>query len=229
MTTEVRRRMDVGARRQQLIGVALELFSKRSPEEVSIDDIATAAGISRPLIYHYFPGKHSLYEAAVRAAADELASRFQGPLDGPLSFRLLVVMDRYFDFVTEHGPGFAALLRGGPAAGSGRTTAVIEEVRGTAYTQFLRHLRVESPGPRLSLVLRSWVGLAETTALIWLDQGTVPRAELERQLVQDFWALAAVTATADPETARVMREVLRDEPADSPFRELSAHLAHQSD
>ncbi|MGQ4422679.1 helix-turn-helix domain-containing protein, partial [Streptomyces violaceoruber] len=52
MTTGVRRRMGVEERRQQLIGVALDLFSRRSPDEVSIDEIASAAGISRPLVYH---------------------------------------------------------------------------------------------------------------------------------------------------------------------------------
>lgn len=75
MTSGTRRRMGVEERRQQLIGVALELFSHRSPDDVSIDEIAAAAGISRPLVYHYFPGKLSLYEAALRRAADELAQR----------------------------------------------------------------------------------------------------------------------------------------------------------
>lgn len=83
MTTGVRRRMGVDERRQQLIGVALELFSHRAPDEVSIDEIAAAAGISRPLVYHYFPGKQSLYEAALRRAADELAVRFLEPHEGP--------------------------------------------------------------------------------------------------------------------------------------------------
>jgi AcrR family transcriptional regulator len=115
--------MGVEERRQQLIGVALELFSRRSPDEVSIDEIATAAGISRPLVYHYFPGKLSLYEAALKRASDDLASRFDEPREGPLGARLLRVMGRYFDFVDEHGPGFSALLRGGPSAGSSFTMA----------------------------------------------------------------------------------------------------------
>lgn len=83
MTTGVRRRMGVDERRQQLIRVALDLFSRRSPEDVSIDEVAAAAGISRPLVYHYFPGKQSLYEAALRRAADELAARFREPSKGP--------------------------------------------------------------------------------------------------------------------------------------------------
>ena len=71
--------MAVAERREQLIGVALDLFSRRSPDDVSIDEIASAAGISRPLVYHYFPGKLSLYEAALRRAAEDLASRFEEP------------------------------------------------------------------------------------------------------------------------------------------------------
>ncbi|MEE1939928.1 TetR/AcrR family transcriptional regulator [Streptomyces sp. TRM 70361] len=225
MTTGVRRRMGVEERRQQLLDVALRLFSDRSPENVSIDDIATAAGISRPLVYHYFPGKYSLYEAAVRRAADELSARFSVPHEGPFSSRLLLVMDRYFDFVEQHAPGFSALLRGGSAAGSMRADAVIDEVRQAAYEQLLAHLEVSEPGPRMALVIRSWVGVAETTALSWLEERSIPRGELELRLVHELLALAAVTAAFDEETARVFRRVAGQEPADGPFGELVERLS----
>jgi AcrR family transcriptional regulator len=224
MTTGVRRRMGVEERRQQLIGVALELFSHRSPDEVSIDEIAAAAGISRPLVYHYFPGKQSLYEAALRRAADELAGRFQEPPDGPLGARLLRVMGRFFDFVDEHGPGFSALMRGGPAVGSSTTNAMIDEVRQAAYEQILAHLGIETPPSRLELVVRSWVSLAESTALIWLDGRRVPRGELELQLVHDFAALCAVSAAYDEEMAGILLRILADEPAEGPFGDLVGRL-----
>ncbi|MFE7174489.1 TetR/AcrR family transcriptional regulator [Streptomyces sp. NPDC057616] len=224
MTTGVRRRMGVEERRQQLIGVALELFSQRSPDDVSIDEIASAAGISRPLVYHYFPGKLSLYEAALRRAAQDLAGRFDEPRDGPLGERLRRVMRRFFDFVDEHGPGFSALMRGGPAVGSSATNALIDSVRQAAYDQILSHLGVEEPPARLELVVRSWISLAESTALIWLDGRRIPRAELEAQLVHDFAALAAVSAAYDEEMAGLLRRILKDEPADGPFTDLIARL-----
>lgn len=234
MTTGVRRRMGVEERKQQLIGVALELFSHRSPDEVSIDEIAAAAGISRPLVYHYFPGKQSLYEAALRRAADELAGRFQEPPEGPLGARLLRVMGRFFDFVDDHGPGFSALMRGGPAVSAGgacsrdavsTANAMIDEVRQAAYEQILAHLGVEEPPPaRLELVVRSWVSLAESTALIWLDGRRIPRAELEVQLVHDFAALSAVSAAYDEEMAGILVRILVDEPADGPFGDLVGRL-----
>ncbi|MET9718737.1 TetR/AcrR family transcriptional regulator [Streptomyces rochei] len=224
MTTGVRRRMGVEERRQQLIGVALDLFSRRSPDEVSIDEIASAAGISRPLVYHYFPGKLSLYEAALQRAADDLAARFVEPVRGPLGTRLLRVMGRYFDFVDEHGPGFSALMRGGPAVGSSRTNALVDSVRQAAYDQILSHLGVSDPPARLELVVRSWISLAESTALIWLDGRRIPRAELEVQLVHDFAALTAVSAAQDEEMAALLRRVVANEPADGPFADLIGRL-----
>ncbi|WP_078884001.1 TetR/AcrR family transcriptional regulator [Streptomyces sp. NRRL S-340] len=224
MTTGVRRRMGVEERRQQLIGVALELFSRRSPEDVSIDEIASAAGISRPLVYHYFPGKISLYEAALQRAADDLAGRFTEPREGPLGARLLRVMRRFFDFVDEHGPGFSALMRGGPAVGSSTAYALIDAVRQAAYDQILAHLDVQVPPARLELVVRSWISLAESTALIWLDGRRIPRAELEVQLVHDFAALMAVAAAHDGELAALLRGVFTAEPADGPFGDLLGRL-----
>ncbi|TQJ52522.1 TetR family transcriptional regulator [Streptomyces sp. SLBN-115] len=216
--------MGVEERRQQLIGVALELFAQRSPDEVSIDEIAAAAGISRPLVYHYFPGKLSLYEAALKRASEDLAGRFAEPREGPLGSRLLRVMRRYFDFVDAHGPGFSALMRGGPAVGSSTTNALIDAVRQNAYEQILSHLGITDAPPRLELIVRSWISLAESTALIWLDGRRIPREELEVQLVQDFAALTAVGAAHDDELRTLLRPVLGDEPADGPFGDLVTRL-----
>jgi AcrR family transcriptional regulator len=220
--------MGVEERRQQLIGVALELFSRRSPDEVSIDEIASAAGISRPLVYHYFPGKLSLYEAALKRASEDLAGRFAEPHEGPLGARLLRVMRRFFDFVEDHGPGFSALMRGGPAVGSSRTNALVDSVRQAAYVQILSHLgfdaQAEAPPARLEMVVRSWISLAESKALIWLEGRRIPRGELEVQLVHDFAALAAVSAAYDEEMSDVLRAMVKEEPADSPFTDLVARL-----
>jgi hypothetical protein len=143
-------------------------------------------------------------------------------------------MGRFFDFVDEHGPGFSALMRGGPAVPAGgtcamstasATCALIDSVRQAAYDQILSHLGVPDPPARLELVVRTWISLAESTALIWLDGRRIPRAELQTQLVQDFAALLAVSAAHDEEMGALLRRALADEPADGPFRELAARLA----
>lgn len=234
MTTGTRRRMTVEERRRQLVGVALEMFSSRTPDEVSIDEIATAAGISRPLVYHYFPGKLGLYEAAVQRAAEDLAERFVVPPQGPFGERLLRVMRRFFDFAEEHSRGVVTLLRGD---GSAASAAVVDSVRQAAYRQVLVHLGVAEPPARLDLVVRSWITLVESTALIWLEErlegpsasaspeGTIPRAEVERQLVHDFGALLAVAAVHDDTLSRLVGRLFAAEAPDGVFGELAGRLA----
>ncbi|MEV5506930.1 TetR/AcrR family transcriptional regulator [Streptomyces orinoci] len=219
MTTGARRRMDVEQRREQLTAVALELFARRSPESVSLDDIAGAAGISRPLVYHYFAGKPGLYQAALRRAADELTGLLTQPCEGPPGKRLLTTLGRFFDFVEAYGPGLAA-LRGSTAA-----EGLLAEVRHTAYRQLLAQLEVSAPGARLEVALRSWLSQVETTAALWLDGRRIPRPELELQLVQGLAALTAVGAVHDDGMAELLRSLLAKEPEDTPFGLLAARLA----
>ncbi|WP_223242472.1 TetR/AcrR family transcriptional regulator [Streptomyces sp. CBMA123] len=220
-----RRRLSVDERREQLIAVALELFSRRPPEEVSIDDIAAAAGASRPLVYHYFPGKQALYEASLRRAGRELAARFEEPMEGPLSERLHRVMGRYLDFVQSHGPGFAALLRGGSVAASAGTSAVIDEVRRAAHDQILAHLAVPAPSPGLRLTVRAWIANAEITSLEWLAERSVPLEELQLHLVQEFVASLTLTAAREPALAAELASFFADERPDGPSGRLVRDLA----
>ncbi len=69
-----RRRLTPGDRRQALINSALNLFNTRTYDEVSVDDIAADAGVSRPLVYHYYGGKAGVFIAALRQAGDDVAS-----------------------------------------------------------------------------------------------------------------------------------------------------------
>ncbi|WP_405014139.1 TetR/AcrR family transcriptional regulator [Kitasatospora sp. NBC_01539] len=219
-----RRRLSVDERREQLITVALDLFSRHPPEDVSIDDIAAAAGASRPLVYHYFPGKQAIYEESLRRAGRELAARFEEPPEGPLSERLLRVMDRYLDFVESHGPGFAALLRGGSVTSGPGTSAVIDEVRRAAQEQILLHLAPAEPSPGVRRTVRAWIANAEISSLDWLGERAVPRETLQLQLVQELVAALALTAAREPALAAEFATFLAEEHADGPAAGLARDL-----
>src|SRR5512144_2015136 len=68
-------RLDNDERRAQLLSLARKAFSDRSYDDVSIDDLAREAKISKGLLYHYFPTKRDLYVAGLREIADELVER----------------------------------------------------------------------------------------------------------------------------------------------------------
>ncbi|MBT3153394.1 TetR/AcrR family transcriptional regulator [Streptomyces sp. CHD11] len=208
-STPAYRRLSVEERRGQLLEAALSLFAHHAPEDVSLDDVAEAAGVSRPLVYRYFPGgKQQLYEAALTSAADELRDCFDEPHDGPLLPRLSRAVDRYLTFVDQHDAGFSALLQGGSVVETSRTTAIVDGVRRAAAEHILSHLDVTGPGPRLRMTIRMWITAVEAASLIWLDEDKQPPPEeLRDWLVEQFMAVLEVTARRDTQTDALVRRL----------------------
>ncbi|MFF3344050.1 TetR/AcrR family transcriptional regulator [Streptomyces sp. NPDC002779] len=210
--TPAYRRLSVEERRSQLLAAALSLFAHRAPEEVSLDDVAEAAGVSRPLVYRYFPGgKQQLYEAALRSAAEELEQCFDEPREGPLLSRLGRALDRYLAFVDQHDAGFSALLQGGSVVETSRTTAIVDGVRRAAAQHILSHLRVTAPGVRLRTTVKVWITAVEAASLLWLDEDKqIPLDEMRDWLVDQFVAVLSVTGARDPQTAELVRALAED-------------------
>ncbi|MGP4051360.1 TetR/AcrR family transcriptional regulator [Streptomyces sp. 2A115] len=224
--TRAYRRLGVEERRSQLLEAALSLFAHRAPEEVSLDDVAEAAGVSRPLVYRYFPGgKQQLYEAALRSAAEELEKCFAEPPEGPLTQRLANALDRYLGFVDQHDAGFSALLQGGSVVETSRTTAIVDGVRRAAAEHILSHVEVEEPGPRLRMTVRMWITAVEAASLIWLDEEKEPPLdELRDWLVEQFMACLVATAGRDAQTAGVVRAAVAMEASDGPLGALARRV-----
>lgn len=72
MAEPARRRLSPGDRRNELLNLGVEVFGKRPYDEVRIDEIAERAGVSRALMYHYFPDKRAFFAAVVRAEGERL-------------------------------------------------------------------------------------------------------------------------------------------------------------
>ncbi|GGK80833.1 TetR family transcriptional regulator [Sphaerisporangium melleum] len=194
------------------MAAALELFSKRDAEEVSIDDVATAAGASRALVYHYFGGKQELYVAALRSAAQELEERLRPVQGGTALQELAAGLTRYFDFVEDHAAGFAALLRGGPANRAGEVGEIVEGVRRRLFKMITKQLQVSEPSPALRATLRSWIAAVETAGLDWLENRDIERVALERLLVEQMVALLEVAARHDGQAGVSLLDLAHVEP-----------------
>src|SRR5687768_16568016 len=107
-------RLGNDARRAQLLELGMKVFAESTYDDVSIDDLARAAGISKGLLYHYFPTKRDLYLAGLRHVAGELLERTDVsklPL-APIE-RIRVGIDNYLTFVSERANSYIALMRGG--------------------------------------------------------------------------------------------------------------------
>ncbi|WP_433228798.1 TetR/AcrR family transcriptional regulator [Actinomadura formosensis] len=206
-----RRRLSVDERRDELIEAALQLFSTRSPEDISIDDVAEAADASRALVYHYFGGKHELYIAALRSAAKKLSVLLEPPTEGKPLERLRISLKRYFDFVESHAAGYTALLRGGPADRSGEAGEIVDGTRQLLLDRILHSLDVAAPPPILRITLRCWMAIVETAGLDWLENRDIPRPDLERLLVDQLAVTMQTAGRHDPDTGALFARLSQEE------------------
>jgi len=187
-----RQRLETDERRDQLVKLGVDLFAARTYDDVSIDELARAAGISKGLLYHYFPTKRDFYVATVREGSRQLLERTATPEDMPPLDRLRSGLDAYLDYVEAHGPAYAALLRGG--IGSDPEVArIVDETREMVCERTLHGMPVETAGPLFRVMLRAWVGFVETASLDWVEKRSVERDAL-RDLMMNVLLSAAEVA-----------------------------------
>jgi AcrR family transcriptional regulator len=192
-----RARLGVDERRSQLLELGLQLFSDHSYDELGIDDIARAAGISKGLLYHYFPSKRDYYVEVVRRAAGQLLERTDGPPHAEVSLEALRgALDAYLDFVDQHARSYVALVRGGIGSDP-EVVRLLEGTRRTLTERIVSRISADAPPPLLQLALRGWIGLVEAASLDWLDRREVPREQL-RGLLEQMLLATIMAAGVDP-------------------------------
>jgi AcrR family transcriptional regulator len=173
--------MDTDARREQLLALGLGMFAARTYDAVSIDDVALAAGISKGLLYHYFPTKRDFYVAVVCEAARRLLEVTDPPRDLLPLERLVAGLQGYLTFVDAHALTYAALLRGGIGTDED-VIRVVEGARATIIERLLEGLGQAAPDALLRLLLRGWIGFVEATSLDWIQH-----RDLERDALLQLW------------------------------------------
>jgi len=173
----VRERLSTEERREQLLASAKTLFLDRPYDQVSMDDVASSAGVSKALVFHYFSTKRDLYvELVRRAAAQMLEATFVGDA-APPGERLALGLSRYMDFVQEQSKGYVALLSSGVGLDS-EVFGIVDSVRRTLATRILSNLPIAAP--HAELAVRGYIGFVEAASLAWLDEKKKTRMPKEQ-------------------------------------------------
>lgn len=201
MTERKPRRMTREARRDDLIAAALELFSTRAPEDVSVEDVTTRADVSRALFYRYFPSVRELQVAALRSVVDGLLARLAARAEGTPHERLRAAVRALAEVAAEHRAGYVALVRSGSAIATPETNAIVDEVREAAVRVILADAGITDPSPMLLTTLRCWTVVVEGALLTWLREGGLEQGKLDGWLVDQLVAMIGATERHDPDTA----------------------------
>lgn len=207
VTKRVKRRvrLDNDQRRAQLLALARSAFSDRAYDDVSIDDLAKEAKISKGLLYHYFPTKRDLYVAGLSEIADELVSAVTSTGgDAPID-RARAGLDAYLDHITRHQRAFVSLMRGGIGSDP-EVAAVVDGVRAKMFETFLQDqpfAPLVKGDPKFETAVRGWIGFVEAATIDWCANPRLTREQLREMLVQVLFGVLQVVsppifATAKP-------------------------------
>ncbi|MDG5806247.1 TetR/AcrR family transcriptional regulator [Streptomyces ossamyceticus] len=182
-----RRRLSTAERREQLLDVGARLFSESPYDDVWIEQVAEIAGVSRGLLYHYFPNKREFFAAVVECESERML-RTMTPAPGRSAReRLTNGLDVFLAYVDEHPHGFRAFHRA-DATGDQVVRRVYQRALAAQEAQILQALAVDAefgavldgrPGTRLAV--RGWLSFTTAVCLEWLRG-----SELTREQVRDL-------------------------------------------
>ena len=171
-----RLRRSAGDRRAQLVAIGLELLPTTPIQELTIDEVARRAGISRSLLFHYFATKRDYYTAVIRAAADLLLEHLVPGEAEPREEQVAGMLDRYVGWVETFRDAYLAMVRGA-SGGDPWVAPVYEETRERLVQVALTALDLPQDESRRQLV-RAWFAFTETLVGQWVQEPTMTRPEL---------------------------------------------------
>ena len=166
------RRLASDERRRQLLDRAVELFAAHGYDELSMAAFAREAGISKPLLYHYFPSKRRLFEAALAQAASEHLAHVAEATD------VATGLDAFLGWIESNPQAYVKLMR---SAGIPEVRELIDNVREQTAQRILTGLGETSPLARAAV--RGWLWSMDGVCLDWVTEGDLDRAQVRELLL----------------------------------------------
>ncbi len=169
-TTRQRVRMTGEQRRRQLLDIGRELFAQRGFEATSVEEVATRAGVSKPVVYEHFGGKDGLYAGVVDREMRLLLERFESALSSGGSPRRLLEQAALvlLEYIAEDTDGFLVLTRDSPGAGT--LPSLLGEVARQVEHLLGRQFATRGYDPLLAaLYSQALVGMVALTGQWWLS------------------------------------------------------------
>jgi AcrR family transcriptional regulator len=187
-------RLQNDERRRRLLELGERLFAEHSYGELSMARIAREAGISKALLYHYFPSKRDYFVATLARGAEEIRARVEPDPDLPPAQALMASLDAYLGWIEEHADGYARLVEG--AGSEPDVREIVDRVRDETAERILEGLNVDTPAA--SAAVRGWLWFVDGVCFEWVTKGGLDRGQVLGLLLGTLYG-ALTSAGAAPQ------------------------------
>ena len=173
-------RLTAAARRAQLIEIGREVFAERGYGATSVEEIATRAKVSKPILYDHFGGKEGLYAVVVDRELEHIVNRISKAVaSGSPRARLEQATLTYLTYVQERPLGFAVLLRDAPQQQrSGEMPALMYDLADRVGDVFTEQFREAGYDPKSAPVYaHALVGMVAFVGQWWTESNKPPSVE----------------------------------------------------
>lgn len=177
--TRVRRTAE--DRRKQLVAIGLRMLTTKPIHLITVDEVAAAAGISRSLLFHYFPTKQDFYVEVVRAAGRRVLRATRPDPDAPPPEQVRAIVEGYVAFLERRRTQYVGLFRTG---GQGDWVREIhDETQAALAARMIAALDLGDPGEKTELAIRAWWAFAEELIIEWTGRRRADREALVELLL----------------------------------------------
>jgi AcrR family transcriptional regulator len=189
-------RLDVDERRRQLLDASARVFTERRYDEVSMSEIAAAAGISKGLLYHYFTNKQELFRATLEDAARDIAVRVEPDESLAPAERVSRSLDAYLDWIEAHEASYVRLIE--DVGSVSEVRELVTRVREDTAVLIARQAVQADPPRALVTAALGWLWFMDGVCLDWLKRRHMTRAQVRDMLLAVLFGSVMAASSVEP-------------------------------
>lgn len=174
-------RLTAEERRRRLLALGVQLFTEHAYDELSMTDIARAAGITKAALYHYFPNQQTYFVATLMAATAEVQALVDTEPDRPVRERIDHGLEAYLAWIDANRRAYAKLIRSVHAAEEIRTA--IDAIRSEMAARIADAIDPAGATARTHAAVAGWLWFIDGACLDWINGRDLSRDELKRLLL----------------------------------------------
>lgn len=186
-----RTRMTGIERREQLIKIGRSVFAAKGFDGATVEEFASKAGVTKPVVYEHFGGKEGLYAVVVDREVQRLVTTISDSLNSAVHPRQIVenTAMALLDYIDQHTDGFRVLVRDAPRDQSeGSYSSVIGDVATKVEHLLAQRFRAAGFDPKWApLYAQMLVGLIAQVGQWWLEERTFDKKTVAAHVVNLTW------------------------------------------